>query len=129
MAASPAAGADPDPEALERFRAAMDDDLQTPAATRLLFDLVRQANAALDAGDVEAAGPRAAAALEIAGVLGLELATEEAAVPEEVQAWVRERDEARAAKDWARADALRDRITAAGYVVEDTPSGAVVRPV
>ncbi len=128
VAASPAAGADPDPEALERFRAAMDDDLQTPAATRLLFDLVRQANAALDAGDVEAAGPRAAAALEIAGVLGLELATEEAAVPEEVQAWVRERDEARAAKDWARADALRDRITAAGYVVEDTPSGAVVRP-
>src|SRR5690606_32224506 len=129
VAASPAAGAEPDPEALEQFRAAMDDDLQTPAATRLLFDLVRQANAALDAGDVAAAGPRAAAALEIAGVLGLELATEEAAVPEEVQAWVRERDEARAAKDWARADALRDRITAAGYVVEDTPSGAVVRPV
>src|SRR5690606_7428533 len=70
VAASPAAGAEPDSEALEQFRAAMDDDLQTPAATRLLFDLVRQANAALDAGDVAAAGPRAAAALEIASVLG-----------------------------------------------------------
>src|SRR5690606_38900063 len=75
---------------------------------------------------VAAAGPRAAAALEIASVLGLELSTGEEDVPEEVRAWVRERDEARAARDWARADALRDRITAAGYVGRDRPSGAVL---
>jgi cysteinyl-tRNA synthetase len=122
------AGADPDAEALERFRAAMDDDMQTPAATRLLFDLVRRANAALDAGDVAAAGPAAAAASEIAGALGLELRAELDAVPDELRGWARERDAARAAKDWARADELRDRITAAGYVIEDTPSGTVVRP-
>jgi cysteinyl-tRNA synthetase len=122
------AGVDPDPEALERFRAAMDDDMQTPAATRLLFDLVRRANAALDAGDVAAAGPAAAAASEIAGALGLELRAELDAVPDELRGWARERDEARAAKDWARADELRDRIAAAGYVIEDTPSGTVVRP-
>jgi len=121
------AGADPDPEALERFRAAMDDDMQTPAATRLLFDLVRRANAALDAGDVAAAGPAAAAAFEIAGALGLELRAELDAVPDDLRGWARERDAARAAKDWARADELRDRITAAGYVIEDTPSGTVVR--
>ena len=42
--------------------------------------------------------------------------------------WAAERDAARAAKDWPRADALRDQIVAAGYVVEDTPAGAVVRP-
>jgi cysteinyl-tRNA synthetase len=121
------AGAEPDVDALEQFRTAMDDDLQTPAATGLLFDLVRRANAALDAGDIAAAGPAAAAAVEIAGALGLELRAEVGAVPDEVQSWARERDEARAARDWARADQLRDRITGAGYVIEDTPSGTVVR--
>jgi cysteinyl-tRNA synthetase len=122
------AGAAPDTGALDRFRAAMDDDLQTPAATGLLFDLVRLANAALDGGDEAAAAPAAAAALEIAGALGLELRAEVADVPDEVLAWARERDEARAAKDWSRADALRDRITAAGYVIEDTAAGTTVRP-
>ena len=107
----------------------MDDDLQTPEATGLLFDLVRRANVALDAGDAEAAAPLAAATTDIAGALGLELRGDPAgAVPDEVLGWAAERDAARAAKDWARADALRDRITAAGYVVEDTAAGAVVRP-
>jgi cysteinyl-tRNA synthetase len=115
-------------DALDRFRAAMDDDLQTPAATGLLFDLVRKANATLDAGDETAAGPIAAAASEIAGALGLELRVDAAAVPDEVLAWARERDEARAAREWPRADALRDQIVAAGYVIEDTATGTVVRP-
>jgi cysteinyl-tRNA synthetase len=122
-------GAAPDAEALARFRTAMDDDLQTPTATGLLFDLVRRANAALDGGDVGAAGPASAAAFEIAGALGLELRAEAAAVPDEVLDWARQRDEARAARDWPRADALRDQITAAGYVIEDTAGGTVVRPV
>jgi cysteinyl-tRNA synthetase len=122
------AGAEPDAGALDRFRAAMDDDLQTPAATRLLFDLVREANSALDAGDAAAAGPLAAAAVEIAGALGLEMRAGVAEVPDEVQGWAAERDAARAARDWARADALRDRITAAGYLVEDAAAGTVVRP-
>ena len=122
------ADARPDVDALARFRTAMDDDLQTPAATGLLFDLVRRANVALDAGDTAAAGPPAAGVFEIAGALGLALRTEAAAVPDEVTAWAQQRDEARAARDWARADALRDRISAAGYVIEDTAAGAVVRP-
>jgi cysteinyl-tRNA synthetase len=122
------AGASPDPDALGQFRAAMDDDLQTPTATGLLFDLVRRANVALDAGDAAAATPLAAGVFEIAGALGLALRTEAASVPDEVVAWAAERDAARAARDWPRADALRDQITAAGYVVEDTPAGAVVRP-
>ena len=128
-AAPDLAGADADAEALARFRTAMDDDLQTPAATGLLFDLVRRANVALDAGDAAAAAPVAAAATEIAGALGLDLHAEAAGeVPAEVLGWAAERDAARAAKDWSRADALRDQIVRAGYVVEDTPAGAVVRP-
>jgi cysteinyl-tRNA synthetase len=121
------AGADPDPQAIEAFRTLMDDDLRTQAALALAFDLVREANAALDAGDAVAAGPRAAAALEIAATLGLDLRTEEEPVPDEVAGWARQRDEARAARDWPTADALRARIEEAGYVVEDTPGGTVVR--
>jgi cysteinyl-tRNA synthetase len=123
-----AGSAKPDVDALERFRMAMNDDLQTPAATGLVFDLVRRANAALDADDVKTAAPLAAAVDEITGALGLELHAEAPAVPDDVLGWARERDEARAAKDWARADALRDRIAAAGYVIEDTAAGTVVRP-
>jgi cysteinyl-tRNA synthetase len=120
--------AEPDAEALARFRAAMDDDLDTPQAMALVFDLVRRANALLDDRDAEAAAPLAAAVLEIAGAVGLELHAEEGEVPDEIRELARQRDEARAAKEWARADALRDRIVAAGYVVEDTPAGTEVRP-
>jgi cysteinyl-tRNA synthetase len=128
-AAADLGAADPDPEALARFRTVMDDDLDTPAATALLFDLVRRTNAALDAGALAAAAPLAAAATEIAGALGLDLRAEAAGeVPAEVLGWAAERDAARAAKDWSRADALRDQIVGAGFVIEDTPAGAVVRP-
>jgi cysteinyl-tRNA synthetase len=120
--------AEPDAEALDRFRAAMDDDLDTPKAMALVFDLVHRANALLGDGDAEAAAPLAATALEITGALGLELRSHGGTVPEEILELARQRDEARAAKDWPRADALRDRIVAAGYVVEDTPGGTGVRP-
>ena len=117
-----------DPEALDRFREAMDDDLHTQGATALVFDLVREANAALDAGDPGPAAPKAAAVLEITGALGLDIHGAQVEVPAEMVDLARQRDEARAARDRPRADALRDQIKAAGYVVEDTPAGSVVRP-
>jgi cysteinyl-tRNA synthetase len=118
----------PDPEALDRFRAAMDDDLDTPAATALVFDLVRRANTLVGAGDAAGAAPLAAAVRELTGALGLEARTGGGEVPDEVLALARQRDEARAGRDWAAADALRDEIKAAGYIVEDTAQGTVVRP-
>ena len=91
---------------------------------------MREANALLDAGDEAAAGPKAAAAVEILGALGLEVAGGgDGDVPAEVAALAAERDEARAAKDWARADAIRDELQADGWLVEDTPEGTLVRPV
>ena len=121
-------GGTPDPESLARFREAMDDDLDTPRATALLFDLVRGANTALDAHDLATATPLAAAVREISGALGLVLEAGAAAVPDEILALAHDRDAARAAKDWGRADALRDQIQAAGYVVEDSSTGTQVRP-
>jgi cysteinyl-tRNA synthetase len=113
--------ADPDPAALAQFRELMDDDLSTPAAMALVFDLVRRANPPTD--DAAAA----AAALEICRAVGLELRSEAAAVDPDAVALARRRDEARAAKDWATADALRDELVALGYEVADTPAGTELR--
>jgi cysteinyl-tRNA synthetase len=120
--------ADPDPAALAAFVEAMDDDLDTPRATGLLFDLVKAANTSLADGDEAAAAPLAAAAREMASALGLSLRSEVGEVPAEMLDKAADRDAARATRDFARADALRDEIVAAGFVVEDTPSGTVVRP-
>ena len=106
----------------------MDDDLDTPRAMALVFDLVRRANPMLGAGDAEAAAPLAAAVIEITGALGLELGSEGGEVPEAIRELARQREVARVAKDWDRADALRRQIEAAGYVIEDTPAGPEVRP-
>jgi cysteinyl-tRNA synthetase len=94
----------------------------------LVFDLVRRANVLMADGDGRSAAPLAAAVREITGAVGLELRAEGGDVPAEILGLARRRDEARAAKDWATADDLRGQIASAGYVVEDTPGGTVVRP-
>ncbi len=115
----------PDPAVLEEFRSAMDDDLDTPRATALLFDTVRRANAALDNGTDEAA-PLAGAAHEIAAAVGLELGAV-ADVDADAAATAAALDEARAAKDFATADALRAELQAAGWTVETTRDGTSLR--
>jgi cysteinyl-tRNA synthetase len=97
----------------------MDDDLNTPGVVALLFDLVRRANADGDEG-------AAAAVHEIAGALGLGLHAADDAVDDATAALVRARDEARAARDFARADAIRDELAGQGWVVKDTPEGTQV---
>jgi cysteinyl-tRNA synthetase len=119
----PAAAAEA--EVLAEFRAAMDDDLDTPRATALLFDTVRRANAALDAGSDDAAS-LAAAAHEIAAAFGLRLGAA-ADVDDEAQTMASALDAARAAKDFATADALRAELQAAGWTVETTRDGTSLR--
>jgi cysteinyl-tRNA synthetase len=118
--AGPAASATPDATALTRFRELMDDDLGTPAAMALLFDLVRAANAEDDLG-------AAAAAFVIADAVGLELRADSGEVDPAAADLARRRDEARAAKDWDTADALRAELIDLGYEVNDGAAGTELR--
>jgi cysteinyl-tRNA synthetase len=117
-----------DPAALEAFRAAMDDDFDTTHALAVVFEAARDANRAVDDGELDRAATLLAAVRELLGVLGLEGETTDdgTSSPDgEIDALVRERDDARAARDFARADALRDELTARGIKLEDTPTGTV----
>jgi len=121
--------ADADADALAAFHRHMDDDLDTPGALAGIFELVTAAHTAADAGD-EGEGRRlASTAAVLAAALGLALhgGGGGAELDDETKRLVAERDEARGAKDWARADALRDELVARGWTVEDTPTGTAVR--
>ena len=119
------ADAEPTVGVIDAFRAAMDDDLDTPKATALLFDTVRRANAALDAGSDEAPG-LVAAAHEIADTFGLVLGAV-VDVPADVLAKAAALDTARADADYAAADAIRSELQAGGWTVETTKDGTTVR--
>ncbi len=119
-----AAGADAG--ALAAFRRRMDDDLDTPGALAGIFELVGAAHSAADARDEAEGGRLAATAAVLAAALGLPLRPGGAEVDPESARLVAERDEARRARDFARADAIRDELTARGWTVEDTPSGTSI---
>ena len=108
------------------FVAAIDDDLDTATAMATLFDTVRAANAALDAGDAAHAADLRATVVELAGALGLVLSAGDD-VDAAVLARAAALDAARAAKDFATADAIRDELQSAGWNVETTKEGTRVR--
>ncbi len=116
----------PDKSALGRFRERMEDDLDTPSVVALLHELRHQANTTIDAGNPTGAAPLAAAFVEIVGALGLTVAGASAEVDPAATDLVTRRDAARAARDFASADAIRAELEAAGWIVEDTPQGTRV---
>jgi cysteinyl-tRNA synthetase len=120
-------GADADPDALAVFHARMDDDMDTPGALAGIFELVSAANSSADAGDEEAGHRLAGTAALLAAALGLPLRASAAHIDEAAARLVAQRDEARQAKDFARADAIRDELVALGWTVEDTASGTAIR--
>jgi cysteinyl-tRNA synthetase len=109
-----------------RFIAAMDDDLDTTQAMAIIFDTVRAANAAVDSGDSATVASLRATVIEIAGALGLELSAGDD-VDADIAAKAAALDAARAAKDFATADAIRNELQDAGYVVETSKEGTRVR--
>jgi cysteinyl-tRNA synthetase len=107
----------------ERFFAALADDFNTPTAMAAVFDWIREANAR----EEPAGRDDLAEMLGVLGLGGLVTDTDEAA-PDEVVALARARDTARAERDFAEADRLRDEIAAAGWTVRDGAGGFELVP-
>ncbi len=130
--AQPAGG-----EAFEaRFREAMDDDFNTPEAYSVLFDMAREVNR-LKTEDLAAANGLAAALRQLSGVLGLLEQEAEAFLQSgaqaddgevaEIEALIKQRNDARKSKEWALADQARDRLNEMGIVLEDGAAGTTWR--
>ena len=115
------------PSDAPEFRAAMNDDFDTPAAIAVLQTLRRDANTALDDGRVDDAAPLVATVRSLASALGIELSDAAPTVENDVADLVARRDAARAAKNWSEADRIRDELLARGIALEDTASGTVWR--
>jgi len=119
------------------FIEAMDNDLGTPGAVAAIHDVVREGNKLIAGGDSAALRGNAASVRAMLDVLGLDPADTawvgsgaaaqddklKAAVDALVAGLLEDRARAREAKDWARADAIRDQIKQAGIEVTDTPTG------
>ncbi len=117
----------------EPFKAAMDDDFNTPEALPILFELAKELNRVKDS-DAQQAGQLASLMLELGGVLGILaqdvdsfLQGEHDSETAEIEALIAARNQARADKDWAAADVARDRLSQMGIVLEDGANGTTWR--
>jgi cysteinyl-tRNA synthetase len=122
--------------AKKSFFAAMDDDFNAAGAIGYLFELIKTYNVTLDEKGPAVTGSREGlqavwdALTEFDRILGLfrdGLPRSALEIPAEVQAALEERNNAKKNKEFRKADEIRDRLLAAGYVIEDTPAGARVR--
>lgn len=110
-----------------KFKEAMDDDLNTADAISAIFELVTAINQAVkDGASKEFAQKSLDTLLELTHVLGLLEAEENADVDDEIKKLVDEREAARAAKDFAKADQIRDELKAKGIILKDTPQGVQI---
>ena len=104
----------------ERFLEAINDDLNMPVAMSVVWDVVKNPNKSKKLQNL---------LLKFDEVLGLNLKDykkEENVLPEEIQSLVNERNEARANKNWAESDRIRDLLIKKGYTVKDSKEGTIV---
>ncbi|MFB0921460.1 MAG: cysteine--tRNA ligase [Oscillospiraceae bacterium] len=110
----------------QRFCEVMDDDLNTADAVAVIFELVREINAAVSpASNPTKALAKACASIfdELSGILGLPITKHEEDIGAEVEKLIEARQAARKAKNYAESDRIRDELKARGIVLEDTPQG------
>ena len=114
-----------DQKLLDAFTTALDEDLNVSAAWGIVFEWVREINRLLAANRLSEAEAASALAAwqQLDSVLGLGRKSE-AEAPPEIQALLEQRQVARKAKDFKRADAVRDELKSKGWLIEDTPKGA-----
>lgn len=106
------------------FERAMDDDFNTADAVAAVFDLVKFANSNTDAeSSKEYLGKLFDLLVKLTDVLGLIVDKEEEILAEDIEKLIEERQAARKAKDFARADAIRDELLAKGIILKDTREG------
>jgi len=113
-----------------QFEAEMDNDLNISGALGAVFNLIRDANKALDEGSVSTAGAANALALldRLDAVTGIfRPGQEDDEAPAEIMEKVLARQQARRDRNFAESDRLRDEVLAAGWVIEDTPKGPRVK--
>lgn len=111
-------------ELRDRFIAAMDDDLNTADAIAAIFDIVYTANTEITSGSGKEAIELALGLIrELGGVLGLFGKETAKDLDAEIEELIRKRGEARKAKNWAEADAIRDKLKEMNIVLKDTPDG------
>ena len=116
------------------FREAMDDDFNTPNALSVLFEMARELNK-LKTEDATKANGLAARLCQLGNILGLLESDPETFLQAgsndveiiQIEALIKQRNEARTAKDWATADAARNALSAMGIVLEDGPNGTTWR--
>ncbi len=113
----------------EAFITAMDDDFNTADGISAVFELVRKINSALADPEVTKGTVKTYAEEfnTLTGVLGLLYNNNEDEIPTEITELIEQRKAARKAKDFALADSIRDKITAMGYIVEETRQGTIVK--
>ncbi|MBP7175243.1 MAG: cysteine--tRNA ligase [Thermoclostridium sp.] len=110
----------------QRFIEAMEDDLNTADALAAIFELVRQINVSIPGTGKQTIGKALELLKELTGVLGIMAKEQETVQDQGVEALIEARQKARAAKDFKKADEIRDQLKEMGIELQDTPQGIKV---
>ncbi|MBR3598311.1 MAG: cysteine--tRNA ligase [Lachnospiraceae bacterium] len=111
-------------ELVKRYEAAMEDDLNTADAISIIFELVKLINTSVGDDTTKEYATKAYNTLELlSDILGIIIKEEKGLLDEEIENLIQERQDARKAKNFARADEIRNLLTEKGIILEDTREG------